>query len=744
MGQKRRRLALSCVACRGRKVKCDRTYPTCVRCQKGAVSCDYVSYTSKPGEALPTPSDESPNQQREPSVASWTEEANVWHTRAKERDNARTLEEEATPSTAHVRPPVKSVQELQERVVELETYVKAGGPRPMSSDKYRGLSNLVGPGAAAEENPLQDFERALLRGKSFKTQYLGPSHASGLLLQFEELATFVKDILHRLPALEKARENWKRERRNVRPSIVLPDFHTLMSLIPDEATCNSLVQVYFEVMETSYRVLHAPTFFRNYKEFWASSSDTSPVFLVQLLLVCACTYSALPVGPIAFTGPSSVQRDTATKWVDVCDAWLDLQSQKHMTLEVFQVQVLLTIAKKMNCVKLKRHWVTAGHLLRLAMAAGLHREPTFLSKQISVFDQEMRRRLWFTILELEVQASLDRGLGASLGPLAWDCLGPLNIHDEDFDQATEKMPPPRPITEFTRTSFLCLAQQHLPLRLEMLSGINSVRVSLESHTAMELDQRIRQLLDEVPRWSGNAAKVVAQDLSKLILYEFLLLIHQPFAAQIEAQSRHFLTRISRQNAAISTVKMYSEMRPSTSLMVSNLRDDLFRALLALCRAIFVSVHSNDSLMEDRNASVKLIGRGVDIMEDRIRRLGQGFHAYWLTCSALALVQSKMSSSKPPEAHAQDIADRVAGLHREMMTLQVVAPPHGIGNGVEDAAMSTANTLVGMSGQTPQNPVLPELDAFAPLGGPQFNAFSDTLFDFDMTDIWGTDNFAQFE
>ena len=71
MGPKRRRLALSCVACRARKVKCDRTYPTCVRCQKGAVTCDYVSYT-KQDLALPTPSDESPHVRREVSVESWT------------------------------------------------------------------------------------------------------------------------------------------------------------------------------------------------------------------------------------------------------------------------------------------------------------------------------------------------------------------------------------------------------------------------------------------------------------------------------------------------------------------------------------------------------------------------------------------------------------------------------------------------------------------------------------------------
>ena len=51
MGSKRRRLALSCVDCRRRKVKCGRELPTCVRCIKGgnADNCQYVQF----GKSIP-------------------------------------------------------------------------------------------------------------------------------------------------------------------------------------------------------------------------------------------------------------------------------------------------------------------------------------------------------------------------------------------------------------------------------------------------------------------------------------------------------------------------------------------------------------------------------------------------------------------------------------------------------------------------------------------------------------------
>ncbi|KAK4939827.1 hypothetical protein LTR10_020000 [Elasticomyces elasticus] len=752
MGQKRRRLALSCVGCRRRKVKCDRTYPTCIRCQKGGVTCDYVSYTSKNGEGLPTPDDESPHLRREASVASWTEQAHVWHSRAKERDNqARTQEDPVNTSTSHSKnlPTPKPLQELQERVLELETHVRTAGSRltPSLQLPSERLLPAIPVGAPAE----QDFERALLKGRSFKTQYFGPSHAASILLQFEELSAFVVDILHRLPTLEKARKDWKQYRRNITSSIVLPEHDTLLTLIPDQATTDSLVQLYFEVLETTYRVLHAPTFFRQYKEFWAptppevaedsesTSSETSTVFLVQLLLVCASANAVAQTKIPAYTGPSSVERDNAIKWIEVCETWLDLQSQKHMSLETFQVQILIPIAKRLNCVKIKRTWTVAGHLLRLAMSAGLHREPTFLSKKISVFDQEMRRRLWFTIVELELQASLDKGMCASIGPFDFDCLPPMNLHDEDFDQSTEKLPPPRPITEFTRTSFLCLAQKHLPLRLELVSRLNSVRPYIEDDAAIELDRRIRKYLDDIPQWPDTAAKIASQPLSGLVLYEFLLQIHQPVVAETDAQARHFFSRVARQNAALSIAKIYAEMRPNAAMLFVSLREDLFRALLGICVITIVEMISKEYLAQDTTAVVKLIGQGVDIMENRIRQLGQGFHPFWLTSSALALLQAKISTDKSPDVHAQETADRVARLHRKMMEYQK-ASIHPL-DGVDATINNTANTLLGMSGQ--QAAPMPEVDPFGPIEG-QFNAFSDTLFDFDMTDIWGMSNYGQYQ
>ena len=662
------------------------------------------------------------------------EDANVWHSRAKEHGNARTQEDNNIATASQPRMQTKSGRELQDRVYELEAHVKTAGARPVSSGLFLGVAHGNGTGATTDKNVLPENERARLRGKGFKTQYSGPTNGASLLLQSEELSRFVKDILHRLPVLEKHRNMWKHQRKDVATTLVLPEFETLASLVPEQPRTDALVQEYFETLETTYRALHAPTFFRKYKEFWMSSDKSSSVFLVQLLLVCASVNCSVEGGPTGFVGRSSAGRDAAVTWIELCENWLDLQSQKHMTLDVFQVRVLLVIAKKLNCVKIKREWTVSGHLLREAMSSGLHREPTFLSNKISVFDQEMRRRLWFTILELDLQNGIDRGMSAGIGPFDWDTLPPLNLHDEDFDESLEKMPPARPMTEFTRTSFLCLAQQHLPLRLEIMSRVNSLRVCLESDTAIELDQKIRQILDSLPKWSDKAAKAVSGDLSELLLYQFLLLIHQPLATQPDAQARHFYSRAAGRNAALATMKIFTDLRPSSGKTLCNLRDDLFRSCLATCHDIAVSVGSKEDFLQDRTIAVSLVEQSVDLMEERIRNLGQGFHSYWLTCSALGLLRSKLLPEEPAEKFAQVTADRVATLYGYMMSQQVASDDGR--NGMEDAAMSTANTLVGMSGNPVPEQGLSELDPFVTTTADPFNnAFSETLFDFDITDLW---------
>lgn len=725
MGQKRRRLALSCVDCRRRKVKCGRELPSCVRCVRGGHgdSCKYVSYDDGNGNLL-TPTDDSPEDRRDISDGelSWTEEAETYYQVSKG----------GSSKASGKRPvPERSLEQLQARVFDLETYVKSAGSRPVSSQMFLGLGHPNGPGSYA-----QDFERATLRGKSFKTQYTGPSYSASLLLQFEELSFFVKDILARMPGggkaskevLKKAREGAEAEPNESKPSVY--ELNTFVALVPPKPRADALVAEYLDLFETTYRVLHIPTFKVSYEEFWRDQDEAEIGFVVQLLLVMAAVNCSVSGGLQGLVGRSSLGRAESHRWIETAETWLSQHSHKHTTLEYFQTHVLLMIAKRMTCYKIKREWSVSQELVSLVISTGFHREPTYLSTKISPFDQEMRRRLWFTILELNIQSCCDRGMRAMVGPDDWDCLPPLNVHDEDFNETTQTMPSSKPLSEFTRSSFMCKLVQHLPLRLQMLTRINSISRSLDLETVMGFDSQIRAEMDILPTWPEKPLTRVAKALSGFVLHEYLLLLHQPFATQHLSQSQYFYSRCTRRESALTVIKQYLNLPESHALAFTSMRDDAIRATLAICHDIAVATGGREDLMQDKPLAVDLITRFVDLLGRRVKSLGQGFHTYWITSSALSLVNMKLAPAPAnPEEFALQAVNRMVRLHGEMTAMQ-----QG-----KNGSKIMAPTVEALPQPECPLPSLSQTIATDVDGMPIYDNFDPSMFDFDFDDnTWWAD------
>lgn len=400
MVSKRRRIALSCLECRRRRVKCDRTEPACIRCQKrgSANSCKYVPYEDLDEEA-----------QDEKQLA-----------RSESVDIRKPSEETITSnSTNHVSKSTSNLPGVGAQ--QLDGLARSEQhPAGLDAEPESVRFGLPTPASAAMEqpstaSPSENSQQNLLRGKGFKTQFYGPSHYASILLRFPELTQFSKDVIVRLRA-QRARSNriangsksLKREldRKRAEQSHT----HTaLLQLLPERPIVDSHLQRYLDSFETTYRVLHIPTFTQAYESFWQAPQDASTFFICTLLLVMATVHCIASEEPLSFKGQSSVLREQATTWVTASEAWLDEQSQKHISLANFQIRILLFVAKRINAIKEKRAWRSAGELLRHAMDAGMHRNITPNAGAISVFDQEMRRRIWATILELELMAASDKG-----------------------------------------------------------------------------------------------------------------------------------------------------------------------------------------------------------------------------------------------------------------------------------------------------------------------------------------------
>lgn len=119
----------------------------------------------------------------------------------------------------------------------------------------------------------------------------------------------------------------------------------------------------------------------------------------------------MSIGGCFYQGPDSAHyRTESKKWVFAAQAWLSTPFEKaKLHISAIQIQCLLIIARQYCSISGDLVWISAGSLLRMAMQMGFHRDPASLPK-IGILQGEMRRRLWATIIELNIQSSINSGM----------------------------------------------------------------------------------------------------------------------------------------------------------------------------------------------------------------------------------------------------------------------------------------------------------------------------------------------
>ncbi|KAF5549429.1 hypothetical protein FPHYL_9681 [Fusarium phyllophilum] len=184
-------------------------------------------------------------------------------------------------------------------------------------------------------------------------------------------------------------------------------------MLPARRTCDSLVDAYIKTFKPVLRIIHVPSFLRDYEHFWedpaSTISSTDETFACKLLLVAA-------LGSITITPTESQQnqatssREQSKNWISYVKDRLARKSMKGMRgdLSMAQIACLLALTRHthhQDSAPLGVAWLSEGHgLTHMAVQMGLHREPRVRSPNMSVKEAEMRRRLWATMLELSCRS----------------------------------------------------------------------------------------------------------------------------------------------------------------------------------------------------------------------------------------------------------------------------------------------------------------------------------------------------
>ncbi|KAJ5308851.1 hypothetical protein N7508_004230 [Penicillium antarcticum] len=457
--RKRARPVVSCLRCREKKLKCDRVDP-CENCIKAGHRAN-CAYNQHPTELPSKPKrvqlniDASGNSEQLNGVG------------------------------------IGIIEDLQQRLARVEGLLAGQSANvPAVSTQNSWPSN-----ATVQHSSLQSSMGTLVV-KGSRSRYHGQNDRITLLNQFEEAKGFVNQCSKDSSIVKLAREVQFLQSKTQAPLDSpqsmselesFPELLQLLQSLPSKSICDRLVAVYTNNFEKTLRVLHIPSFLGQYEHFWASPEDESYLsspFIPQLTAILAVSI---------MLGEESIKMEDITPWeylrlnaVGLLQAWLQKLPRKHRTeLTTLQIETLVLLARQLRLTSAEESWKAAGSLVRSAMVMGLHIDLSGSTK-MSVFQAESRRRLWITIAEMDLQASITSGMPIMTPLVDFHALSPANLNDADFNQSTTELPPPRPLDEPTDTLALVTLSRTLSHR------VNAMNFIQQTGPDRDIDEQLKQ------------------------------------------------------------------------------------------------------------------------------------------------------------------------------------------------------------------------------------------------------------
>ncbi|KAK4228919.1 fungal-specific transcription factor domain-containing protein [Podospora fimiseda] len=699
--RKRQRVRLSCLECRRRKLSCDREFP-CSRCVQSGTA-ERCEYETRPGLAPPNKLGLSQtalsNIDVRLSLPSTGGESPYFRKDARDTDRIRRLELEVAQLKNQLAKGSGDGSNAQEQYPP--------EPKPEEEPEYPVLelpSYLRAQTTTADKEELRFF-----RGKEFKTRYFGPHSAFLAFHELTGLCPFMKETSEEwLMPLNPNRNKDRRKGAQERELRFREPDLTLEALLPSKQQTDHFVNVYLDQFEQVHRIVHIPTFKRDYAKFWDPSETRNAAFtalVLSILGVSSCLAAQLPH---KFEKMISISYANAIKWTKAADEWQERQSQKHRRMIHYQIACLVYLGKRVNTIKKKRFWKNAGTLTQDAISVGLHREPSHMkSDNITPFNQEMRRRIWATLQSFDLQASFDHGLPSILSSLHYDVNPPSNIDDDEFNEETKELPPSKPSSEYTYSSYQHLSRRSLALRLELSRVLTGPPEDLNYERVIHYTDEISREIDSLPSWNVSESSendgdksvfkkpLLAYTLLHIQLRQYIIPLHQPFLRLRKSNSKYQYSEVLYYNAARDMVILIDKLAQHGIRTLNFLREDSLTLAINLCSVTMLQPrNSTNMIMVNSQHTLQLLEKCLAMKEDRILRCGNNEPwGYSIMCAAFGLLEAHLGVKTPQEAK-QASADKFVRLHLKLASGQKAPPSSSQQSAVANAVQQQHHNSTG--------------------------------------------------
>ncbi|TAQ90834.1 hypothetical protein B7494_g830 [Chlorociboria aeruginascens] len=388
---------LSCISCRQRKIKCNKIDP-CNHCQKLGVFCQF------PPRA-----------------------------RGRRKQNAKERE-----------------TELLQRINRLESLVgRFEGPKPVFNDEEIQQEVELG---LSPRNELRISQLGNMRVDDEYASFVQEQSSHYIGGDFWKNLSDEVDGLKQLLAQEE--EDDEEEETNILtpsssatmnspPQFLFGDlgnYNALEVHYPSDSHRPMLFQLYFENVHPICGLIHKPTAVRllsNMDQITDSSNGGRFKFrsieAVSFALYFAAVTSISPEGCLAMFGED---RDVLLTRYKRCTESAFIQADILNSMEIVTLQALTIYIMALRCHDHSRvSWTLIGLAVRIAHGLGIHKDGDGLA--FIPQEAEIRRRLWWQIIVLDMRAAEDRGSEPLIVDGTFNTRMPCNINDEDFNLTTK-------------------------------------------------------------------------------------------------------------------------------------------------------------------------------------------------------------------------------------------------------------------------------------------------------------------
>lgn len=539
------------------------------------------------------------------------------------------------------------------------------------------------PQARQEDHVLPPEQPHRHESGNGQVSYIEPSHWRAILDE-------IKEVREHLSAFDRPLLQEEPERKSFVPEegaeylfgrFPVVDMEDVISSVPARSVCDALVSQYFNSRYMVLGILHPTKFQKEYEKFWEAPVKAPPLWVALLFSVLSLTMALRQMaGPSEGSDSSSTISNLQQRTVEC------LVLGRFATANAYALEAMMLHLQSCYLTHNKLtsdHWFEMGTLIRLAFRIGYHRDPDTLPG-ISIFDGEMRRRVWHNIFQVDALMSFQMGFPSMIPTEFCDTKVPRNLQFSDLEIGMTSLPPGRPLFENTPIRYPIAKSGIMSVFKKIVAHSQSLSLPTYENTIL-LDGEMRETYNGLPEiLKGRDVNRSFMDPSSLIferctlemLYlKGLIVLHRRYI-NYDVDSRRFEhSRRTCAEAALDMLARHADLhqaaQPGGRLyddrwMISSLTmHDFLLAAMVVCLDLSVRLRRPSSILSP--------GKDHDVLTRREYLALQTSRAIWAANSILSPEAGLAASALG--LMIQKVAEKDASLASQAVSQPNVAAEH---------------------------------------------------------------------